>query len=269
MLIDTHCHLNFKAFKNQRNKIITSAVQQGIEKIIVPGSNLKTSKQAVFLAEKYPEIYASVGIHPHHTALIESTGLNKIVDQLTELIKKYNPVAVGECGLDYYRYQKTKYNDYQITPKFKQNQKKLFSAQIELAKKHHLPLIVHNRDASVDLLESLKEIGHFGVIHCFQGRKSLLKWAFNNDFYIGITGIVTFSKQMQEVVSMTPIEKLLIETDAPYLTPEPIRQEKRFPNKPENVKIVAQTIADIKRLSLSKVEDITTKNTIQLFKVND
>lgn len=270
MLIDTHCHLNFKAFKKNVDEIIKQAKQAGVEKIIVPGTNLKTSKKAVELAQKYKGIYAAIGIHPHHSST--QCPVPNILYEFKKLAKSKKVVAIGECGLDYYQYQKTKYKNYKIDQGFKKIQKEIFEKQIQLANKLNLPLIIHNRQASNDILKlienwRLRIENLSGVFHCFQGNFNLLNWALKHQFYIGITGIVTYDKQMQKIVKKIPLERLLIETDSPFLTPEPLRSKKIFPNTPVNVRIVAEWIAQIKGDSFLNVIKQTTKNAVQLFKL--
>lgn len=282
MLIDTHCHLNFKTFAKNIDKVINGAKKAGVKKIVVPGTNLETSKKAVELAQKHNEVYASVGIHPHHAnesfqpkadppraeKVAEFKSLKK---DLEKLAKNKKVVGIGECGLDYYHYEKTKYKDYKIDENFKRLQKKIFELQIKLAYDFNLPLIIHNREADEDILNLL--ITHHpllittpGVFHCFMGNNKLLTWALEHNFYIGITGLITYNQTVQEIVKQVPLEKILIETDSPFLTPEPLRSQKSFPNKPENVKIVAKWIAKIKSDSFLKVTQKTSINAFKLFK---
>jgi len=269
-MIDTHCHLNFKAFEGKVEEVIQQAKKAGVEKIIVPGTNLKTSQKAVNLAQKYDGVYAAVGIHPHHSN-IKYKKLN-IKNKLRKLVKNNKVVAIGECGLDYYQYKKTKYEDYKINKGFKKTQKEVFEMQIQLAKELNLPLIIHNRLASTNILKiienfKLKIENLMGVLHCFQGDNQLLNWALKNDFFIGITGIITYDKKMQQVAKKVPLKNLLIETDAPFLTPEPLKSQKVFPNRPGNVKMVCKRIAKIKGDSFLKVAGITSNNAVRLFKI--
>lgn len=273
MLIDTHCHLNFKVFKKNVSNIINQAKSKGVEKIIVPGANWDSSKKAVKLAQEYDEIYAAVGIHPHHAKEVTKLTNQQLKIQLEKLAKNKKVVAIGECGLDYYQYQRTKYQDYKIDEKFKKVQEETFIIQISLAKKLNLPLIIHNRNASNNLLKiinnkKLTVTKLKGVFHCFQGNFKLLNWILKNNFFIGITGIITYDKQMQELAKNTPLEKILIETDSPFLTPQPLKSQKPFPNTPENVKIITEWIAKIKGDSFFKIAKQTTKNALQLFKLD-
>jgi len=271
MLIDTHCHLNFKAFEGRVKQIIQRAKKAGVEKIIIPGTNLETSRKTVELAQKYDQVYAAIGIHPHHAKEITNYKL-QITNELKKLAKSKKVVAIGECGLDYHQYQKTKYDDYKIDEDFKNQQKEVFEMQIDLAKKANLPLIIHNREASKDILSLLTDhhslLTNSCVLHCFQGEDNLLDWILENNFYIGITGIVTYNKKMQAVVRKTPLKNILIETDSPYLMPEPIKKTKKWPNEPKNVKIVAKRIAKIKGDSFLEITNQTTNNAVKLFKLS-
>ena len=282
-MIDTHCHLNFKAFKGKVEKVIQRAKKAGVEKIIVPGTNLETSKKAVELAEKYYGVYAAIGIHPHHVLEMVNGQWLMVKSEFEKLAKNKKVIAIGECGLDYYQYKKTPTSALEIPHRLIQprsiqdatagRQKELFIMQIKLAEKLNLPLIIHNRQASDDIFEMVNGqwsmVNGFpkGVLHCFQGNNQLLNWALENNFYIGITGIVTYNKKMQEVVRKTPLKNILIETDAPFLTPEPIRRTKKWPNEPKNVKIVAERIAKIKGDSFLNVTKKTSDNAIKLFKI--
>ncbi len=277
MLVDTHCHLNFQIFKGRVREVIEGAKKAGVEKMIVPGTDLETSKKAVELAEKYQEVYAAVGIHPHH-ARIKNLEL-RIKNKLKALARNKSVVAIGECGLDYYQYQKTKYKDYKINDQFKQKQKEVFKIQIDLARELKLPLIIHNRKASEDILEIIGnwkparpagglEIGNFnGVFHCFEGDEKLLTWGLKHNFYFGITGNVTYNEKIKQSIRKIPLKNLLTETDTPYLVPEPLHSQKIFPNEPKNVKILAKRIAEIKGDSFLRIEEQTTKNAVQLFKL--
>jgi len=261
MLIDTHCHLNFKTFEGKVGLAIKRARRAGVEKTIVPGARLDTSKKAVELAQKYKEIYAAVGIHPIHAGKLKFK-TSKAKNELKKLAENKKVVSIGECGLDYFRIKNN-----ELRTKVKQ--RLLFEIQIELAKELGLPLIIHNRNASDDLISVLKPYATRhklqAVFHCFSGSFTLLAWALEHNFYVGIDGNVTYSKHVKKIVKQTPLKNLLVETDSPYLTPEPIRSTKKFPNEPKNVKIVAEKIAEIKGDSFLKVAKQTTKNAEELF----
>jgi TatD DNase family protein len=277
MLIDSHCHLNFKAYKKNLREVINNAQSNDVKKIVVPGAKLDSSKKAVEIAQQYDGIYAAVGIHPHHAQeeIVKLLNGQAVKNELEKLAKSKKVVAIGECGLDYHQTQNSnvKSQNYNLNLKTKKIQKELFLSQLELANKLHLPVIIHNRDADEDMLKTLITnyqllITNSGVFHCFMGGDELLTWALNHNFYIGITGLITYNQRVQDIVAKTPLEKLLIETDSPFLTPEPLRTQRIFPNRPENVKIVAQWIAKIKGDSFLKVARVTSKNAIQLFKLD-
>lgn len=281
MLIDTHCHLNFKAFKKDLNEVIKRAKDAGVEKIIVVGSDLKSSRKAVKLAQKYDSLYASVGIHPHHVTSLNKDinhSQKKLTEILTILAKNKKVVAIGETGLDYHTYQKSKYGPIDNN---KSLQKTFFDLHLNLAKKIDLPLIIHCRKAHDDLLEILglgaRVLKQKGVLHCFEGDKNHLKKALNLGFYIGFNGMVTYPerKKLKNLVKITPIERILLETDSPFLTPEPLRgtRKKLAPlvflagarNEPKNLKIVAEKISEIKNISFREISKKTTDNSYSLF----
>jgi len=262
MYIDTHCHLNFKAFEGDWQKVADEAVRAGVEKMMVVGADLETSAKAVELAEKHKNLWAAAGIHPHHCQ-------NKIdMDKLESLAKNKKVVAIGECGLDYHIYEKTKYPDATITPDIKVLQKRLFGQQIQLAKKFKLPMIIHNRAAGEDTLDTLKHFcagdGQYprGVFHCISGSKKLLTKILGLGFYVGIDGNVTYSQEVQALVKIAPLNRILLETDAPYLSPKHDGSR----NFPQSVKIVAQFLAKLKGTSINQIEAKTTKNAKKLFK---
>lgn len=268
MLIDTHCHLNFKAFKGKAGQMIKMALKAGVKKIIVPGADLKSSQKAVALAQKHRQVYAAIGIHPHHGHI--KYQVSNIKNELKILAKNKKVVAIGECGLDYYQYQNTKYQDYKIDEEFKKTQRRIFKIQIELASELSLPLIIHNRQASEDVIVMLENCklkieNLHGVFHCFEGDQNILEWAIKHNFYLGITGNVTYNHKLQKAIKSIPLKKLVLETDAPWLAPEPLRSQKKWPNKPENVKITAQRIASLKGDSFLNVARITSDNATKLF----
>jgi TatD DNase family protein len=264
MLIDTHCHLNFKAFKKNFDNVLWQAQVAGIKKIIVPGADITSSRKAVELARSYHHLYAAVGIHPHHVIGVKDSA----IQELKELAQRNKVVAIGECGLDYHPYKKTKYEDYKIDKNFKKKQKEIFINQLKIAKEVKLPIIIHCREAHLDIKKTinLKKIkGLKGVFHCFSGDKRFLKWVLAKGFYVGFDGNITYDKNLQVIVKIVPLGKILLETDAPFLTPEPLRTKKIFPNKPENVRIVADAVARLKGKSFLEVCKKTTHNAQQLF----
>jgi TatD DNase family protein len=254
MLIDTHVHLDDKRYDDLQD-VLQRAKDVGVEKFIIPGADPLTLKRAVALSQEHENVFFAVGIHPYDAnnydeALLESYILHS------------KCVAVGECGLDYFRLEGSEEEKQQE----KQLQKDVFVSQINLAKKYKKPLIVHIRDASKDSKELLlkngaNEVG--GVLHCFNADEELLSLA-NDGFYFGIGGVVTFknAKKLVKVLPKIPIERVLIETDAPYLTPEPHRGKR---NEPSYTTYIAKKISEILGVNLQIVEQITTKNATKLF----
>ncbi|MDD3775638.1 MAG: TatD family hydrolase [Sulfurovaceae bacterium] len=256
MIIDTHCHLDDNRYDEDIEEIIARAIKNGVEKFIIPGADPDTLKKAVSISEKFDEVYFAVGIHPYDAVNYDRALLEKYI---------IHPkcVAVGECGLDYYRLPEDKE---EVTAQ-KALQKKVFLDQIDLANIYEKPLIVHIRDASHDCLEILEakagEKG--GVLHCYNADHGLLKLSKHN-FYFGIGGVLTFqnARKLIEVYPKIPLDKLLIETDAPYLTPHPHRGER---NEPSYCTFVAQKMAILSDISIEEITEITTKNACKLFEI--
>jgi TatD DNase family protein len=260
-LTDTHCHLNFEGFDADREAVIERAVKAGLERILIPAIDLETSRAAVALAEKYDLIYAAVGVQPNSGKSWEASTLK----ELQALAEHPKVVAIGEIGLDYY---------WDETPRYVQEQ--IFHYQLELAADLELPVIIHNREATGDVLRMLVRwqtalVEHRssiaerpGVLHSFSGNAGDAQKAYEANFYTGITGPVTFKKalELQEVVQKAPLDRLLIETDAPYLTPHPFRGQR---NEPGYVRYVAEKIGELKQLSLEEVAQATAVNAARLF----
>lgn len=266
MLIDTHAHLNFKAFKKDLNQVLKRAHEAGVEKIIVVGTDLKTSQKAIELAQRYECLYASVGIHPHH---LNNLDKNKLEEKLVNLANKKKVVAIGETGLDYHQYQNSKYGKIKITKKVKDLQKNLFALHLKLAGQLDLPLIIHCRQALDDLLDALtlkaNTLKRKGVFHCFEGNKINLNKVLALGFFLGFDGNVTYKSDihLRDLVKEAPVERLLLETDSPFLTPEPLRGTR---NEPKNIKLVVKALVDLKNISFKKLEEKTTHNSYSLFK---
>ncbi len=254
MLIDTHAHLNLEAFKGDAEEVIKRALQNGVQ-MINAGVDFETSKKAVELAEKFPGVYAAVGFHPNDSKEEFDYPVFK------ELALNSKVVAIGETGLDYYRIEK---GDLSV----KNRQKEIFKKQIELALELKKPLIIHCREAHGDLLEIIKSYflnlksGFNGVLHSFSGNLEQAEKYREMGFKIAFNGIITFSRDYDEVILKTPIEDILIETDCPFLTPIPYRGKR---NEPLYVIEVAKRIAEIKGLSLEETGEQTTKNARELF----
>ncbi|MBU0549144.1 MAG: TatD family hydrolase [Candidatus Omnitrophica bacterium] len=253
MFIDTHCHLDFPDFDSDRNEVIQRAKQQGIGYIINVGSSLRASQASVDLAGQYDFIYASAGIHPHDADKVNKETLNTIAG----LCKSPRVVAVGEIGLDYYRGLSSV-----------DNQKQLFINLLRLAESESLPVIIHCRQAQQDVLKILKDNNvSRGVVHCFSGDEAFLKQCLDLGFYISFTCNLTYKKadNLRRLARITPLERLLLETDAPFLAPEGFRGKR---NEPVYVKYLAKKIAEIKEIKLEEIEKITTVNAQALFRLN-
>lgn len=255
MLVDTHIHLDDDRYGSDLDELLLRAKSVGVQKFIIPAADPQTLKRAVSLASRYEDIYFAVGVHPYDIDNYDEALLLEYVDH-----KKC--VAVGECGLDYYRLDGT--NDEEI----KTRQKEIFIAQIALAKRYKKPLIVHIRDASRDsksilLEQNASEVG--GVLHCYNADEELLSLA-KNGFYFGVGGVVTFknAKKLINVLPKIPLDRLLVETDGPYLTPHPHRGER---NEPSYIAIIVQKIAEILCEDEQKIAKITTQNALKLFDI--
>jgi len=249
MLIDTHCHLNFKDFDIDRDKIIGQCLNKDIWMINV-GVDYKTSKQVIELAEKYDKkVYATIAIHPHN---IDKEKF--YIEKFKELAKNPKVVAIGETGLDYMFCE----ND----EKIQELQKKVFIKHLELAKELNKPVIIHSRRLFPEILEIVKKHSVKGILHCYMGRWSYAEQYLKLGFYIGFTGLITYARDYDKVIKNTPLDRILIETDAPYLSP--IREKR---STPLDVEKIAHKIAEIKQISFEKIAEQTTKNAKELFKL--
>jgi TatD DNase family protein len=260
-LCDTHCHLNLNSFDNDRDEVLQRAFQTQVTRILVPGIDIPTSQMAIELAEKYPEIYAAIGIHPNSGNTWQTTSLA----DLRKMAFHPKVVAIGEIGLDYYR---------QSTDPFLQ--KEIFLAQLNLAAEVGKPVILHSRHALMDMIPLL-EIWHEelisllsplkeapGVLHAYEGELLDAQMAISNGFLIGIGGPITYlnAAKLQQTVSELPLSNLILETDAPFLTPHPLRGKR---NEPGNIPLIAQRLADLRHSSLNKISEITTNNANKSF----
>jgi len=263
MFIDTHCHLNFKSYKKDLPEVIKRATDNKIDKIIIPGAKLDTSRKAIEIAQQYGDCFAAVGIHPHHADLLSAAdNASDLKNLLTGLIIQPKVVAVGEIGLDYYQYKDCP----PIDEETKKRQKELFLLQLELAQENNLPVILHCREAFDDLLNVLKDKNISGVFHCFSGNKQQLAEVLEMGFYLGFDGNITYpqNQHLRQLVESAPFDKLLLETDAPFLTPVPQRGNR---NEPAFLVYTAQTVAEIKKTALDKVMEITCSNALKLFRL--
>ena len=251
MYIDTHAHLNFKAFEADYRDVIERALNTDVRVIINVGSNLKTSLEAIKIANIYDKgVYAAAGLHPIH---IKDEDFDS--NEFEKIAADKKVVALGETGLDYYYDRSTK-----------EQQKEIFRKVLSIANKISKPIILHSRDAGDDVLSVLIEekIDTKGVMHCFAGDWQYAKVILDMGLYISFTGLITFTKNYEtfEVIENAPLERMMIETDCPYMSPEPYRGKR---NEPAFVIEVAKKIAEIKKIPLEKVADQTSKNAIGLF----
>ncbi|HBV33452.1 TPA: hydrolase TatD [Patescibacteria group bacterium] len=277
-MIDTHCHLNFKAFKDDADEVIKRAHDAGVTRIINVGSQWDTSARGVSMAEEREGLYAAIALHPihlyeqevdeeetHFTTRAEVFDYDKYKKLALESKKV---VAIGECGLDYYHFPKG-----ENIEEVKKKQADSFQQHIDLATELNLPLIIHCREAYDDLFQILNEavkagkLPGRGVNHCFLGTREQAKKFLDLGFYLSFTGIITFknaSPELLEVVKETPLDKIMVETDAPYLAPHPYRGKR---NEPAYVVEVANKIAELKEVDFKIVLDMTTKNAEYLFTI--
>ena len=256
---DSHAHYDDEKFNEDREKIIKDTFESGITKFVCAGYNIPSSLFSLELSKKYEYIYSICGISPNDVPQSEQE-LWKSIDEIIQIVKEKNSkklVAIGEIGLDYY------WN--------KENsdlQKQAFIKQIELANEMNLPIVIHSRDASVDTIDIIRNhrVKKAGIFHCCQLNQELVRQALELGYYISFAGPVTFknSKNAPDVVKMVPLDRILIETDSPYLSPEPNRGKR---NDCRNVKYVAQKIADIKEISLEEVAKKTYENAMRIFEI--
>ncbi|HEX30871.1 TPA: TatD family deoxyribonuclease [Candidatus Poribacteria bacterium] len=254
-LVDTHCHLQLEDYRDDLHEVLKRAREANVVRMIAVGFNLRTSRLAVELASRFEQIYATVGVHPHDAKEFNE----RTIDELRKLARREKVVAIGEIGLDYYR---------NLSPKGKQRY--AFERQLELAGELGLPVVIHDRDAHEDVAITLEryinvfKVNISGVMHCFSGDWELAKRCLDVGFYISIAGPVTYpnSADLRQVASKVPIDRLLVETDSPWLAPQHRRGRR---NEPAYVKFVARKVAELRRMPFGKLADITTQNAVKLF----
>lgn len=257
-LFDSHSHLNDEKFDEDREKTIDEIVKSGVTNFITAGYSVESSKKAIEIAKKYDFIYTTAGVS-HNDIPQDEDELWKQLAEIENIAKNNSKVlAIGEIGLDYY-----------WNTENKELQKLAFIEQIKIANKLNLPIVIHTREAVMDTLQILKEnkVENTGIFHCCPQNRELIKEGLKLGFYISFAGPITFknSKNAVEMINLVPNDRILIETDSPYLAPEPVRGTR---NTPSNVKFVAQKIADVKGLTLEKVEKITFENTKKILKMS-
>ncbi len=257
-LIDTHCHLNFHKYNDDHDEVIQRAHDAGVHRIIIPAIDLDTCQEALTLADQYEEIYVAVGIHPNSTTDFSDDTL----DAVRDCAKHSKVISIGEIGLDYY---------WDKSPK--DIQRKSFEQQLELASDLELPVIIHNREASVDTLDvletwasdlpdSLKQ--RPGVLHSFSAAPDIAERALAIGFYLGFTGPITFKKaqDLRDVAETVPLDRILVETDGPFLTPHPYRGKR---NEPAYVQYMTEKLAELHNVSYEEMAKYTTDNAVRLF----
>jgi len=258
MLIDSHVHLDDPRYNNDREQVFQRASDSGIEAFVTIGCDLSTSQAAVRLAESHDNVFSTIGVHPHESKEI----LNDWYDKFRQLAQHPKVVAYGEIGLDYH---------YDHSPREVQRQR--FREQVQLAKELQLPIVIHTREAQKDTITILKEEGAAaigGVFHCFSGDACLAKDALDLGFYLSFSGVITFknASMLREIIKTVPLDRIMVETDCPYLTPVPHRGKR---NEPAFVRYVAETIASLigngSPSSFEKIAHTTVQNTKRLFKI--
>ncbi len=253
-MIDSHAHYDDEEFDTDRDQVLQDCFSHGVTHIVNAGSNIESSKKSIELAKKYPFVFAAVGVHPHDASECD---INTI-DTLTSLSEAEKVVAIGEIGLDYH---------YDFSPR--EVQREWFAKQIALARKLRLPIIIHDRESHKDIIDIIKsekagEAG--GVFHCFSGSKEMAREVLNLGFKIGLGGAITFKNAQKpiEVLRYVPLDMLLVETDCPYMTPEPHRGKRNWSGY---IELVLKKISEIKEIDYTLAEEATTNNAIHLFKL--
>lgn len=253
-MIDTHCHINDELYINNPKDYINESTSAGVDKFLVVGFDLKSSKDAVKIAEKYSNVFAAVGIHPSE---VKKMGENDL-KEIEKLLSNNNVIAVGEIGLDFY---------WDKEENIKKQQEEFFIKQINLANKYDLPVSIHCREATEACLRILKEnpVNRKGIQHCFAGSLEIAKEYVKMGWLIGIGGVVTFKNavKMKEVAQNIDLQNIVLETDAPYLAPTPFRGQ---PNHSKYLYLVRDEIAQLRQITSKEVEQATTKNFERIFK---
>ena len=247
MYVDSHAHINYDMYEDL-DEVINTATENNVMKVVNCSEDLKTSLDVIDLHKKYSNLYPAVGIHPQN---VDKSNIGDI-DKLEQIIKNENVVALGEIGLDYYYSRDNR-----------EKQILFFEKQLELSKKYDLPVIIHCRNATDDLLRILKKSDVKGVNHCFSGSVETARELIKLGYYLGVGGILTFkNSKLEDVIKSIPIEYILLETDSPFLTPEPFR---KYRNEPKYIPIIAEKLAQLKEIDVNEVMKITTNNANSVF----
>ncbi|MGN0537750.1 MAG: TatD family hydrolase [Acutalibacteraceae bacterium] len=253
MIFDTHAHYDDKKFDGDRSELLYTLPTQGVDRIVNQGTSLETSRQSLLLAEKYDYIYAAVGVHPECLDTVQDDTL----EQIAALAQHPKAVAIGEIGLDYY---------YEDIPR--DLQQSIFESQLALSKELNMPVTVHDREAHGDTLALLKKYKPKGIVHCFSGSVEMAREIIKLGMYIGIGGVITFknARKTVEVVQDIPLERLVLETDAPYLAPVPFRGKRCDSSM---IRYTAQTIADILNRPVEDILRITRQNAFAVYEITE
>jgi len=255
MLVDSHCHLDYPDFAPEGvAEILSRARAAGVSHCLTICTQIADFNKIKAVAEQFSNVFCTIGTHPHHAA--EEDEINVTADEIAALTQHPRVVGIGECGLDYY---------YKHSPPAEQQ--KVFAAHIEASLKSSLPLVIHTRDADIDTLSIMKNVGAGrarGVMHCFSGGIDLARASLDLGFYISFSGIITFKKadELREVVKFVPIDRMLVETDSPYLAPVPHRGKR---NEPAYTLLTAEKAAEVKGIPFSELAEKTTENFFRLF----
>ncbi len=254
MFIDTHTHLQFESYDEDRELVIQRAIKNNVDAMITIGTDLKSSNQALELAKKFAVVFASVGIHPNDCKNASESDMNKII----HLADEEKAIAIGEIGLDYYRQYTTK-----------EKQQEVLRRQINIARELGLPMIIHNREAHADIFKVLKEEKAeeiSGVFHSFSGDVAFLDSILALNYHVSFTGPVTFKNtNYNQLIERVPLEQILLETDSPFLAPVPFRGKR---NEPSYVRYIAEKISQVKGIPTEKLAEITSENARSLFRLN-
>ena len=250
MFFDTHAHYDDKRFDDDRDELLGTMQQEGVKLILNASSNIASAKINISLADKHDFIYAAIGVHPHDAKSM--TDLT--IDELAELLAHRKAVAIGEIGLDYH---------YDFSPR--DVQKKRFREQMELARSNNKPVVIHEREALTDTLDIIRDFRDLtGVVHCFSGSWETAKVILNLGWYISFTGVITYknARKALEVVEKVPMDRFMLETDCPYLAPEPVRGKR---NSSLNIKHIARKAAEVRKMAIEEIAEITTENGKRFF----
>ena len=252
MLFDTHAHMNDSAFDQDRDALLQSLPEQGVALVMNPGCSLESSREAIAIAQQYPFVYAAVGTHPDAADEVNE----EVIEEYRRLCRHEKVKAIGEIGLDYY---------YETIPR--QVQLQAFRMQMELARQTGLPVIIHQRDAHEDGMAVIREFPDVkGVFHCYSGSAEMAKQLVNLGWYIGFTGVLTFknARKAVETAQSIPLDRIVLETDCPYMSPEPFRGKR---NHPGYLYRMAERLAELRGLSVEQIHAITTENGKRLYRI--